>query len=252
MKSHNMKFSRIIRANCLIATLILFQLVCKSSNNISHETNYLNHSVVQDSIIGKDSSKGAIVNIKISPFRILFGDLETNSCAIGCGFESKIKSRYSYDIGLYLLLHDNIIGSIQPFPKHVNKLIGYYFYFDRKNYFLKKKQQFNSPYWSYSFETYFTFSKPKHSPEKISVYRQSSSARVNIGIQKGFFDSKKFIYDLNIGIGISHLFAYSPADASIQTFTIPLFNENYYSTYSASNILYPSIHLTIRLGYVIK
>jgi hypothetical protein len=51
---------------------------------------------------------------------------------------------------------------------------------------------------------------------------------------------------------MSHLFAYSPSDETVQALTVPLFNEDYYSTYSASNILYPSIHLTIRLGYVIK
>ncbi len=247
-----MKFSRIIQYIFIIATFILFQLICKSSNNNSYETDCLNNSVVQDSIIGKDSSNRSIVNIKISPFRVLFGDLQTNSCAIGCGFEALMKKHHSYDIGLYLLLHENIIGSIHPFPKNVNKLIGYYLYFDSKNYFIKKKPQFNAPYWSYSFETYYTFSKPTYSPQKITVYRQSSSVRINIGIQKGFFDSKKFIYDLNLGVGMSHLFAYSPSDESIQPFTIPLFNENYYSTYSASNILYPSIHLTIRLGYVIK
>jgi len=247
-----MKFSRIIRYNCLIATLILFHSVCKSSNNNSYETDYITNSAVHDSIISEDSSNRSFANIKISPFRILFGDLETNSCAIGCGFEALIKKNQSYDIGLYLLLHENIIGSIQPFPQYVKKLIGYYFYFDKKSYFLKNKEQCNSPYWSYSFETYFTFSKPGYSLNPLSVYRQSSSARINIGIQKGFFDSKKFIYDLNLGVGISHLFAYSPSDESIQPFTIPLFNENHYSTYSASNILYPSIHLTIRLGYVIK
>ncbi|MDD2635541.1 MAG: hypothetical protein PHW82_08590 [Bacteroidales bacterium] len=247
-----MKFSRIIQYNCLIATFMLFQLVCKSSNNISYITNYLKNSEVQDSIIVKDSSNIDIVNIKISPLRILFGDLETNSFAIGCGFEALRKKNHSFDIGLYLLLHENIIGAIQPFPQYVKKLIGYYFYFDRKNYFLKNKEQFNSPYWSYSFETYFTFSKPGYSLESLSTYRQLSSARINIGIQKRFFESTKFIYDLNLGLGVSHLFAYSPSDATVQALTIPLFNDNYYSTYSASNILYPSIHLTIRLGYVIQ
>jgi len=247
-----MKSSTIIRYIYISTILICCYFGLSASN-----TNFYNPSSesvyeVKHNVINEDSAAKPILNIKISPFRILFGDFTTTSFAIGCGFERLTKNRKTYDIGLYLLLHENISGYSKIFPEYVDKLIGYYFYFDRKKYFLKNKEQCNSPYWSYSFDTYFTFSKPRYALGEISVYRQLSSARINIGIQKGFFESKKFIYDLSLGIGISHLFAYSHSDETIQPLTIPLFDDNYISTYSASNILFPSINLTIRLGYVIK
>ena len=154
-----MKTSKIIRYSCLVASLILFHFACKSSNINSFEYDNITNQEVHDSIIIEESLNRGIVNIKISPFRILFGELLTNSFAIGCGFETQIRNNHSYDIGLYLLLRRNSLVFFESIPESVNKLIGYNFYFDRKNYFLKKKQQFNSPYWSYSLTTFFTYSK---------------------------------------------------------------------------------------------